>query len=911
MSNAQTPSAEQIFLQASDLEPAERRAFVEKACAGNSKLRDEVDALLAAADASESYFGKLPGRLGIEKLRGESHAEEYAAAAGQQFGQYRLTEPLGKGGMGAVWRAERSDGRFEGQVAVKLLTRAESGTALQRFDREAHYLAKLTHPNIARLIDAGIGPEGVPYLIIELVEGVPIDQYCDARSLAIDERIDLFVAVLESVAHAHAHLIVHSDIKPSNVLVTSDGTVKLLDFGISRLLSEDDGENQAIALTPEFASPEQLANGPVTTSTDVYSLGLLLYLLLTGASPRRLAGTASIDELKVAAMSEPPSLASTASDTGTLSPQQLRALAGLRSASPSKLLKTLRGDLDNIVRKALAVQPQDRYQTVTDFASDLRRYLRLEPVSALPDTLNYRARKFVQRHRGGVLSAALTFIALIAAAVITTWQSIEAKRQRDVAIYQQQRVYASNEFLNILLGELGPSGEKLSLQELLDRGVALIDRQFGTNERFVAMTLYEISVLYATLGQVDRQLELLDRSESIARAVGDQGLLANALCAKARLKLEQDPAASAADLAAGKAAQAQTDPARGETIIECYRAEALTHARAGNREAAIAVYRAAIEVMDAAPVSSSAVRLLLLNDLGEQYFNADRAAEALDILDRIIETHERIGRGRTVGHVIYLANRAAVLSRMGEVARASESQRDAVERVKGMDNAPVGLDGHYGNSLLRLARFEEAMQFFESDYRAAQAAGNQRFFARAAMQIGRTLVRMKRTAEAGEYLDQAEVIFNETPEADRRQLIMVALARAEARLVDGDTAGAQVDVQTVLADLGYPDDMSAPGLSSALWSAANIALEMNDADTALQYASDELELVTGVARDANLSADVGQALLQRAKARIVLGDTDGAAVDLRNASISLGNGFGADHPEALEARQLLSQLGNQ
>src|SRR5690606_11916644 len=326
----------------------------------------------------------LPERLGVAGLVSGAPAgtpqAETAGEAGQQFGQYRLTRAVGSGGMGTVWRAERSDDRFEGEVAVKLLSRTAGGAAPERFALEGRYLAKLAHPNIARLLDAGVGPNDQPYLVLEYVNGLPIDQYCDEQGLGIEKRIRLFLSVLDAVAHAHARLIVHRDIKPSNVQVDADGNVKLLDFGIAKLLGDDNvngseglTREMGAALTPEYAAPEQLNGEAVTTATDIYSLGLLLWLLVTGTNLRNTAELQSLAELRALAQKEPTRLL----DAVTAEPSldRLASLAERRNTSSPSLLKTLRGDLDNIVRKALAVAPADRYQSATDFADDLARYL--------------------------------------------------------------------------------------------------------------------------------------------------------------------------------------------------------------------------------------------------------------------------------------------------------------------------------------------------------------------------------------------------------------------------------------------------------------------------------------------------------------------------------------------------------
>ena len=315
--------------------------------------------------------------------------------------------------MGSVWLAQRSDGRFEGRVAVKLLNASLVGRAGgERFRREGSILARLVHPHIARLLDAGVSEWGQPYLVLEHVDGQHIDRYCDDRRLDVDARLRLFLDVAEAVSLAHANLVVHRDIKPSNVLVGKDGQVRLLDFGIAKLLEEGDEAGLETALTreggraftPEFAAPEQLTGGVVTTATDVHALGTLLYLLLAGAHPAGAARSNPAQLLKAIVDTQPrrPSEAATAAD------------AAARSTSVEGLRRELRGDLDTIVAKALKKDAAERYPSVDAMAADIRRFLAHEPIGARPDTFGYRAAKFVRRHRIGVALAGLAMIAALA-----------------------------------------------------------------------------------------------------------------------------------------------------------------------------------------------------------------------------------------------------------------------------------------------------------------------------------------------------------------------------------------------------------------------------------------------------------------------------------------------------------------
>src|SRR5580692_10313400 len=373
-----------------------------------------------------------------------------AGLAGQKLGPYTLISQIGQGGMGTVWLARRSDGRFERQAAVKFVSIALAGRATaERFKREGSILGRLTHAHIAELLDAGISSDGQPYLILEYVDGTTIDQYCDQHKLDLEARVRLFLDVLAAVAHAHANLIVHRDLKPSNVLVTTGGGVKLLDFGIAKLL-EGEGQTGAAtlltheggsALTPEYAAPEQLTGRPVTTATDVYALGVLLYVLLSGRHPAGSGQHSPAELLKAVLDLEPPRVSeATTADNSKL-------IAERRGGTPDKLRRELRGDLDTIVGKALKKDSQERYASVIGFADDLQRYLKHEPISARPDTLAYRTAKFVRRNR--------TVVALIATAIVLVIGSLStglyvANRQRKIAEQRFAQVrQLANKFIDL------------------------------------------------------------------------------------------------------------------------------------------------------------------------------------------------------------------------------------------------------------------------------------------------------------------------------------------------------------------------------------------------------------------------------------------------------------------------------
>lgn len=353
-----------------------------------------------------------------------------SSLAGRTVGAYKLLSQVGQGGMGTVWLAERSDGRFQRRVAIKFLNFAVAQGGAERFRREGQILGRLIHPHIAQMIDAGVTTAGQPYLVLEYCEGEQLDRYCDRKRLDIEARVRLFLDVLGAVAHAHANLIVHRDIKPSNVIVSANGDVKLLDFGIAKLLADDGApgdtlltiENSA-GFTPQFAAPEQVMGGAITTATDVYALGVLLYLLLTGQHPAGTAARSAAELVKAITETEP----ARASEAACFrEPAEAGTVAANRDASPEKLRRQLRGDLDTILAKALKKASQERYPSVPALADDLRRYLNHEPIKVRPDTAGYRAAKFLRRNR--------TVAALVA--LIVTSLSVGlfvANRERKIA----------------------------------------------------------------------------------------------------------------------------------------------------------------------------------------------------------------------------------------------------------------------------------------------------------------------------------------------------------------------------------------------------------------------------------------------------------------------------------------------
>jgi tetratricopeptide (TPR) repeat protein len=411
---------------------AERESFVTAECSGDEALRSEVLSIVGASELAQTYL-ETPAGL----------TSGGAAAPGMRIGPWRLLQPLGEGGMASVHLAERIDSGFIQRAALKVVRGGFADVLLrQRFDDERRILASLEHQNIARFIDGGATPEGVPYVALEYVEGVRIDEFCETRGLGLRDRLALFRQVCTAVEYAHRRLVVHRDIKPSNILIASDGTPKLLDFGIAKLIDPESARERTHTLlrvaTPESASPEQLRGEAVTTATDIYSLGVLLYRLITGVSPYRRALTTEFELVRAVCeeMPIPPS----------------RLMAGTAGSAATTRLRWRRtDDLDHIVLKALRKEPERRYGTVEQFSDDLRRYSEGRPVQAAPDSRAYRARKFLSRHRAAVAAATVLVVAVATGVSATAWQARIAKRERARAQAQFDSVRS---LANAVLGEV-------------------------------------------------------------------------------------------------------------------------------------------------------------------------------------------------------------------------------------------------------------------------------------------------------------------------------------------------------------------------------------------------------------------------------------------------------------------------
>ncbi len=490
--DARRREADAILCEALDVEPGARAGWLARRCGSDERLRRRVERLLEAAEGSDD--GLTPDALCGGPLWRRIWGDTGADAFGQPetLGPWRIVRELARGGMAVVYVAERIDPTLPQTVALKLL-HGGAGTddEVGRFEQERAILAGLSHPNIAGLLDGGVSAAGRPYLAMELVQGEPIDRYCERRGLDVEARVRLMLQVGEAIRYAHRNLIVHRDIKPSNVLVDEHGTVKLLDFGIAKLL--EPGRHAAEApptrrtlrvLTPEYASPEQVRGDPITTASDVYQLGLLTYELLTGVRAQRLDDASPSQIERICCEVDPP------------------APSARIAARPGRA-RRVRGDLDAIVLRALRKDPAARYPSVDALLEDLQRHLEGVPIKARPPTLGYRLGKFVRRRRGTVLATGAILASLVAGLVLAGWQAREARQERDLAQQQMRRAEEIRDFLVGLFEAADPDqtlGVEVTARQLLEQGAQRIDEELAAQPGVQAELYTTIGDVYLNLG---------------------------------------------------------------------------------------------------------------------------------------------------------------------------------------------------------------------------------------------------------------------------------------------------------------------------------------------------------------------------------------------------------------------------
>ena len=862
--------------QVLDIAPDERSRWLDALSAESPGLAQDLASLLAGEAAAERS-GFLDRPLDV-------------TLAGLEFGAYRLERPLGQGGMGTVWLARRADGRFEGTAAVKILNLALlSATGQERFRQEGSVLARLTHPGIARLLDAGLSGAGQPYLVLEYVEGVAIDEFADQNGVPLDGRIRLILQVLAAVGHAHSHLIVHRDLKPSNILVTGEGAVKLLDFGIAKLLDDGTGERTALTadggrmLTPEFAAPEQVRGDRLTTAADVYSLGVLLYLLVSGRHPTAEGCSTPMDGMRA-----------------------------LLEVEPSRLGL---GDLDNILDKALAKSPVDRYPTVAALAADLERYLRHEPVSARPHSRLYRFRKFIRRNRAAVSAGSLTAAGLIAATVFSVaqmryaqQQRDEARAQRDNAVYHERRAAASSGFMGFLLQTIAPTGHAYTTEELLDKAREVLERDYRGDPRFMARMMVELGDHYFELHDRRRELPLLTRAEELAAGSNDMETAGYASCRLAK------SAADDGDIAAAEGALKRADGylarIRGSTegpLVQCLRARSALARLQGRTKEALTHAQKAVAIGRATGDTLSHYHLGAINEVARGLHDDGSIRGSLEVTRKLIAVQESTGRGRTLASVVERYNEAALLSRLGEKRQSSAALARAIELASGLNSekrVPIYVTMLAGDLAGDLGMPDSAVRAYRRALAESKKRDDAAYRVRALGGLVNVLLDQRRVSEAKLNLDELSSI---TPEKQRWRHDLLS---ARLAYVQGDPSQARRKYLELLTDRGFPGrGISTAYFSSLVLDGALMAWKSGDVAEAESLAVHARRLGQDEGQDEARSGTLGYAGVIIARARLHHADTGAAREILRKSVVSLESGYGPRHPRTVEASALLDTLG--
>ncbi len=813
-----------LFDAALALPAGGRAAFLDAQCAADPACRAEVEELLRLATAPSALL--QPATLAPELLRGalarvEPHRRS-DLAVDERVGVWRVIREIGHGGMGTVYLVQRADGQFVQKGALKLVRGLGASDDIgRRLRRERRILASLTHANIARLLDGGQTADGRPYLVMEYVEGSRIDQHCDARHLGVDQRLELFLRVCAGIKHAHHNLVVHRDIKPANIIVTADGEVKLLDFGIARLLTATDADPEALTqtvttiLTPEYASPEQVRGQPVTISSDVYQLGLLLYELLTGVKAQASShgSPAALEQ----AICEHLPIRPSARVSGS------PAVAAARGVSSGALARKLSGDLDTIVLCALRKEPDRRYSSVDELSADVQRFRIGRPVRAQVDSVAYRTRKFVARHR-----AALFWIAALLSIAVATLPAVVSERLRTAR--EASRAEQVEQLLANMFAFATPRATQPPTASLyVDHAEGLVRTELAAQPHSQARLLLVIGQVYNALGQYDASIRVLDQSLALRRTLFGEN---------------------------------------SHEVAEARHWRGLSEHYAGSYDAAEASFRHALGILRHPAGAPGQEALITMVELGDLLHTRGRLLEAEQILRDAVGPLQTAGTpsggGSPPGEarpraLMYLANVLRDRGVFDESALLFHRAIDGFRMFQGERNQQISITQSY------LARLHVMRgDFHEAERLLTHALGVLRvtygdahpLVATALREYGYLRIEEGRLAEAESALDEAQRILLRSVGPAHSLVARNRAHQAELALRRGRTAAAVLLARDTLADfdrLGMPDHPSAidarATLGRALFAAGN-----HDAVRELRrgLASAERQFVSGDARIARL-----------------------------------------------------------
>jgi eukaryotic-like serine/threonine-protein kinase len=847
---------EALFDEVVDLSGWQRAAALDARCADDPTLRREVEALLTSSEQARDMFEAPPVQVARAFISETTDRDD--VLPGQVIGAYRILRLLGRGGMGAVYLAERADGYFQKQVALKIVKRGmDTDEIVARFRRERQILARLQHPNIADLYDGGVTPNGLPYFVMELADGEPIDRFLDARRCTIDARLDLFIRVCEAVQYAHRNLVVHRDLKPSNIMIC-EGEPKLLDFGIAKVLEEEGGPAEttqitsvfARRLTPAYAAPEQVTGGMTTTATDVYSLGVILYELLTGKLPMDAPAATQTDPERRTADPKPPSVLLGRLGGKSAPSDETDRIADARNSTPRLLQERLAGDLDAIVLKALQEEPERRYGTAAALAEDLRRHLEGRPVAAQPDTQLYRWSKFVRRNRKTVVLAGAAVVALMLGMTGTGWQAWQATQARNAQGQAAQSAAAARDFLLGMIANQDPEATEgqttFTRDELLGWGRDNLE-QLSDQTLLYASVMNTLAQVTFSMGDRAGADSLYRRAYELLLPLGAETDLAVSMMGIG----EVEHAALRFDEAIRWFRQALATrrrilPPNPTDVARTMQALAFALYSSETEEGLAEAESLYTELLRVHPEQDE-IRAAALEGLGDLRLETGDAASAVDLYRQAIEARSDGVRGQESKNARTRWGMAQALADIGRTDEAERAYRDALTTLRstfGNDHPHVFLAYYFlGHFYFSNQRYEEA----EAELRTAADISSRvspqgdRFTAHLWLGLGQVHFSQGEFTEAGAAFQQAQRVAQATERRGAGEVVEDVIASTNVWLArmpqgSGGVGGAIPDLRAAYA-AATRQASTAPDTRVLANALASVFRRLGQADSAAVYAA--------------------------------------------------------------------------
>ncbi len=883
----------QLLEQMLDMPAESRAAWIDGLETTHARL---VPALLhMLAQQARMETNDLLATLPKFSADGPAAAESAAVSEGDTVGPYRLIREIGRGGMSTVWQAVRADGSVKRVVALKLPHAGARGSEFaERLTRECDILAALTHPNIARLYDAGVSASGQPYLAMEYVEGIPLTRYCDENRLSIRQRAAVFLQVLSTVHFAHTQLIIHRDLKPSNILVSAQCRTVLLDFGIAKLLVEGQALETELTMhsgrvmTPNYASPEQITGQPVGTASDTYSLGVLLFELLTGQLPYK-PKRASRGALEDAIVADEPQRPSQCAPDASA--------AARRSTTSKKLAALLAGDLDTIALKGLKKRPAERYATVDALAQDIERYLDGRPILARPDSRWYATRKFVTRNKLPVGVAAIALLAVLAAVAVAFREASVAKLKRDQALQLASRSEAVADFMDVLIGDAAGSEKPVTIGDMLTRSETLAASEFKDNPDHRAAVLDVLAVHYHTAGDDVRSERLLHEALDLTRRTSDQSLRARLMCDHAVALAARGKPTDAMNALRTVANEPDTTD---QQAAECLGDLSNVAEDMNDVNSALQYARQALERLQAVPHARASVEALLLGNLGYAEHLNGRNDAAERYYERALAKLTESGRERSPYAVEMRNNWAIVSDGAGNPRRALELYDQTLQIVAQQESGerpPAFLLGNRARALQSLGRYRESAEGYLSC--VAAASGSVAVYCLSGLaSVSRSLGGL---ADAQKYLERAAALLGTGAATGSPAMLALSITKAEIALSRGQLAEARSILSTAMED-----HKSTSAAAMALIDRAEVNLDDGKLREAAADAREALAITAAQQGGEPYSNRTGLAWLMLGRVLAQEGLTAEATKALQAAVSHLSNTVDPVHPALQQAQHLLA-----